>query len=248
MKKYLWDDTEFTPTLLTDTVHVWRAWLNPEEMDLNQIKTRLSEDEHVIANQFHYKRDRDRYVLSHGILREILSQYLFIAPEAICFSRSETGKPVLETNPRQIQFNMSHSGEMALFAFSQGRAVGVDIEHVHSIKDLEATAKSFLSPSEMKAFLNLPSKMKLESFLRTWTRKEALSKAIGRGLRMPLEDLDVGLYPNDTHLDKRSEKDEAQTDWHVLDLTPADEYVGALAAESFEGRLHLFTYSHNHNQ
>jgi 4'-phosphopantetheinyl transferase len=243
MEKDFWDNIDFTPTLQTDTVHVWRTWLDPDEIDLNQIKTSLSKDEHIIANKFHFKHDRHRYMLSHGILREILSQYLFITPESICFSRDETGKPVLEPNPGQIQFNMSHSGEMALFAFTQRHTVGVDIEHVHPIKDLEATAKLFLSSTEMNPFLNLPQKMRLESFFRAWTRKEALTKAMGRGLAMPLDQLEVGVNPMQRSMFKLSELDGiSQETWQLVDLTPAHHYVGALAMQSVEVSLCFFTY------
>jgi len=243
MNDHLWDNHAFTSSLQHREVHVWRTWLDHSRDDLFQIKTYLSEDEVEISSKFHFERDRTRYVISHGILRKILSQYLTTPPETICFVRDEFGKPVLETNPKDLKFNLSHSEDMALFAFTRSYPIGVDIEYIHPIKDIQLIAKSFLSSEEMKAFLKLPKNIQPDSFFRVWTRKEALTKAIGTGITVPLEQLEVGVNPEESPRLKFSQTNNLKhTNWKLVDLYPADDYIATVAVEIPEISLSLFTY------
>jgi 4'-phosphopantetheinyl transferase len=211
---------------------------------LVQIAASLSKDEQAAANKFHFDRDRRRYIISHSTLRKILSQYLRTSDTKIKFTHDKFGKPALESNAVQINFNMSHSGDMALFAIASRKSVGVDIEYIHPIEDLQGVAKSFLSTAEKKEFLDIPEEMQLEAFFRGWTRKEALSKAIGKGISLPLDQVEVGVNPNQDPMLKIGEvNDLNRTDWQLVDLIPSPGYVGALAVENLEMSIRLFTYS-----
>src|SRR2546423_3305318 len=124
-----------------DEIHVWRAYLNQTQPRLSELWTWLSADERERAKRFHFRRDCDRYVAAHGVLRDILSRYLRTTPDQIRFFYGEHGKPALsdEAGKARLTFNLSHSREIALYAIAKSHAVGVDIEFVR--EDYSADAE-----------------------------------------------------------------------------------------------------------
>src|SRR5882724_1052650 len=115
-------------------VHVWRAYLDRTEIVLHQFEATLSADEKARADRFVFRRDRNHFVGTRGILRELLGRYLSHTPAEFEFDYSSKGKPSLraEFGKRSVQFNISHSHGLALLAFAVGRNLGVDVEFVRS--------------------------------------------------------------------------------------------------------------------
>ena len=124
-------------------------------------------------------------------------------------------------------FNISHSNHAVLYGFTLGRRIGVDIEFVKPIPDIEAIAEKFFSRKERTELMTLPEDLRRDAFYHCWTRKEAVIKASGEGLSMPLDSFRVSLLPGEaarliTSTDNRN--------WTLQDLSPADGYAGTAAA------------------
>ena len=200
----------------------------------------LSVDESDRANRFHFPKDRQNFIVARGILRTILGCYLKIKPERLHFCYGKYGKPELAPvdGPVKINFNLSHSGGLALYAFANDRKVGIDVESIHTDLEYDEIAARFFSPSEISAFKNLPLYVKPEAFFNCWTRKEAYVKAIGNGLSWPLDQFDVSLVPGEpaTLLQTRGDPTEASR-WSLVHLQPKTGYVAAIAAEGHKWRI-----------
>jgi len=240
----VFDDFEFYSrgelSLSSDEVHVWRAFFDQETSHFNELAQTLSEDERLKAKRFYFQKDRRRFVITHGILRKMLGQYLNIEPNRLKFSYGSHGKPTLNGIPdgHLLCFNMSHSHDLALFAFTWGRRIGVDVEYVRSMPDIEEIAERFFSPRENAVFRTVPAGKKLEAFFNCWTRKEAFLKASGDGLSRSLDSFEVSLAPGEPArlLSVEGNLQEASR-WSLRALVSTPEYIGALAVE--DSFIHL---------
>ncbi len=141
----------------------------------------LSEAEKAKAGRFHFERDARRYRVSHTALRTLLAQATGMAPQALTFVEGPYGKPRL-AGTGQPHFNMSHSADWALIGICADAPIGVDIEVPRAMSDLEALAERNFTPAEFSALRAVEPALRLQAFLRCWTRKEACLKALGSGL------------------------------------------------------------------
>lgn len=202
-------------------VHVWCASLDslatPKAWQL------LSEDEEARAQRFRLELHRQRFVVGRSILRVLLGRYLHTAPESIAFSYAPNGKPFLvpQNSVQSVEFNVSHSQEMALYAFVRRQAIGVDIEYVRAFPDMHTIVNRFFSLQEQKLFHSLPASRQTAAFFAAWTRKEAYLKACGEGLSLPLSQFEVSLEPDETAqvLAIDGNRDEA-AQWFLQDILP----------------------------
>jgi 4'-phosphopantetheinyl transferase len=110
---------------------------------------------------------------------------------ALNFRRDPEGKRQLD-DYTDVRFNLSHSGERAVLAVTNGREVGIDLEEEHQLEVL-AFARLFFSPGERLALELTPPLQRLHAFFKVWTRKESFIKAIGSGLSFPLDGFHVSL-------------------------------------------------------
>jgi 4'-phosphopantetheinyl transferase len=116
------------------------------------------------------------------VLRRVLSRYLGQAPAEIGLARGEHGKPHLAKEPGRLAFNLSHSGELALVAVSQGREVGVDVERAKPGRDLVGLAERAFDPEGAEAVRAAAGDERTRLFYELWTRHEARLKCLGVGL------------------------------------------------------------------
>lgn len=222
-------------------MQLWRADLDalgPYEVRWQKV---LSADEQKRAARFHFAKDREHYAAARAILRTILGGYLELDPAEIDFRYSQKEKPYLIPRFAEsgIQFNGSHSGGIALYAFARQMEVGVDVERIGRDIEAESIARRFFSESEQQQLLSLPSPDRVEAFFRCWTRKEAYIKATGDGLSLPLSQFDVSLQPNDQDCLIATRPDKAESERWLLREVPAGAgYVAALCAR---GRAWTFT-------
>ncbi len=174
-------------------VHVWRAGLDASPGDLDALRALLDEDERGRAAAFAFERDRRRYLASHAALREILAGCLGTEPAGLAFALGPHGKPRLADaqNAGDLRFNMSHSGEVALYAVARGREVGIDVEVIRHDLEFEQMANQFFCPSEAAAIRDASGEEKALAFFECWVRKEAWVKAVGCGLSVPLDRFEV---------------------------------------------------------
>ena len=181
-------------------VLIWIAELDSiAESRLVQLSDLLSHDENQRASRFRFERDRRRFVACRGMLREILATYLEMEPKTIDFSYGAHGKPYLKAPTgsvlRSTSFNVSHSAGWAIYALSTSE-VGVDLEVIRPVPEMDALVERYFSVSERNAFASIASDLRLKAFFSCWTRKEAYVKACGDGLLIPLDEFDVSLDPS----------------------------------------------------
>jgi 4'-phosphopantetheinyl transferase len=164
-------------SLATGDCHIWIADLRTPGM-----ASSLSHDERERAHGYLSDTVRRRFIAGRMILRSLCASYVGQPAASIRLKYSESGKPSLADNPLSIQFNLSHTGDTALFAFTLKYVVGIDVEAVSPTIDVHAIARQFLSHDERQALENLPLNEQCGYFFECWTRREALSKATGQGL------------------------------------------------------------------
>lgn len=235
----LWHPAPALLTLSADEVHIWQAHLDlPAEL-LAQLRATLSTDELHRADRFYFERDRHRFTAGRGILRNILSRYSGIKPALLEFGYSPRGKPALRSDSAggTLNFNLSHSGGIALYAVTRNRQIGIDLEMLRPMPDAEKIAERFFCAGESAALGNLPPTHKQEAFFLCWTRKEAYLKAVGEGLTC-LDDVEVSLTPGEpAKVLSISGGVQQASRWSLQHLTPAPGCVGAVAVEGHDFSL-----------
>lgn len=172
-------------------IHIWSANLVITPEQENNKMALLSMDEREKALRFHFPIHRQRYIAARSTLREILSFYLTSAPQDIVFSYSKNEKPLLLI-PREspLQFNLSHSDDLAIYALTLHHPIGIDVEKIKESYH-PGIAERFFSSQENNELMRLPVKDRIIGFYRIWSRKEAIIKATGKGLSTPLSAFSV---------------------------------------------------------
>ena len=217
-----------------DEVHVWCASLNQTASGIDRLAHSLSLEECKRAERFYFPKDRLRFIVRRGLLRTILGYYSGIEPSRVQLCYGSNGKPALEkiSSAAAFRFNMSRSGDLALYAVTRYVEIGVDLEGVGRLPDAEQIVERFFSPAERATFHSLPSDQKLHAFFNCWTRKEAYLKALGDGLSRSLDDFDVSLAPGEpARLLRVKGNPHEVSRWSLCELNPAKGYAAALAVE-----------------
>lgn len=217
--------------LAADTVHVWRLDLEPEAAARSGLWAVLDADEAARAAAFVFERDRDRFVAAHALLRQILGAYLGAPAADLGFVHGPHGKPALASpwSASDLRFNLSHSQAVGLCAVTRGHDLGVDVEGIRELDDLEALAERVCSARERAALDRLSGPARRSAFFHVWARKEAFVKALGEGLSYPIERVDVALAPTvPARLEGRARDARGEGHWWVLDVPVDTGYAAAL--------------------
>jgi 4'-phosphopantetheinyl transferase len=226
-------------SLFSQDVHIWWAFLEDRpDLVLHSWKL-LSTYERTTAERYVSALDRSRYVIARGTLRSILALYTDHEPAAIALRTSASGKPFLEPGSRSsadVQFNLSHSFELAVFAFAR-RPVGVDVEKLRPIGNTIQIAEHFLSQSEIEALKQVPESRRTEAFFRCWTLKEAYLKAKGVGLSMALSSFSVCTAGDCSVLVSSRTPIREVGGLTLMNISCVDTHLGALAVEEKEPRV-----------
>jgi 4'-phosphopantetheinyl transferase len=179
------------PVLGPAEVHVWQMSLQRSPDELESLHALLDADERARVARCRLEADRREMLAARGLLRWVLGGYLGQEPATLRIRRGAGGKPSL-VEPR-VHFNLSHTRGLALLAVTVDGAVGVDVERVRALADLQEVARHFFSDAERRMLASRsPAEAEL-GFFRCWTRKEAYVKARGDGLAIPLAAFDVPL-------------------------------------------------------
>jgi 4'-phosphopantetheinyl transferase len=192
----------------------------------------LSRDERERAGKFRYAEHRQHYIVARGSLRRLLAERLRIAPRAVEFVETKYGKPRLAPvhGSADVEFNLSHSGILALYAFTSGRTVGVDVELIREVPDADDLAERFFSPTETASLSALPLDRRSLAFLACWTRKEAFIKALGLGFSCPLDAFDVTIDPDaPARITRIEDRIDRVANWAMQAFTPYPCYIAAVA-------------------
>jgi 4'-phosphopantetheinyl transferase len=192
----------------------------------------LAPDELARAERFRFARDRAHFVSGRAQLRRRLGAAAALDPRCIEFGYGPAGKPFCDA--AGLSFNLSHSADLAVLAIVDGTAahVGVDVEvpgagHEHLD---ELVARRFFAAGEVRRLLALPAEERRAGFFRCWTRKEALLKAVGGGLSLPLDDFEVTFEAGVPARVARASEPLARGVWNLLDVSSLDPRCYAAVA------------------
>jgi 4'-phosphopantetheinyl transferase len=210
-------------------VHIWLVGLDAGPPELEYFRSLLASDEVSRAQSFRTEKLRHRFTTARGILRCLLARYLHREPAAIEFTYGGNGKPEISVPRTDVRFSLSHSADLVACALTRECAIGVDVEFERPIEDAAQVARRFFHPAEYRDLVSLPESARLSGFYAGWTRKEAVIKALGGGLSIPLDSFRVTLLPGE---EPRLEFDNAPPgvpDWTLRKLAPPTGYAGAVA-------------------
>lgn len=227
-------------------VHVWCASLDLPMSQVLILREILIEDELKRAEGFDLHKDCKRFIVARGILRIILSRYIHVEPGQIRFCYNSFGKPMLdaEYGGNNISFNLSHSVDLALYAITRKREVGVDIERIKPDIETERIAERFFSSDEVASLRTVSSNIHQKAFFHCWTRKEAFIKAKGKGLTIPLDSFAVSLIPGKpTELISTKFCPEEASRWSLYNLDLGINYSAALAVEGHNFKVKCWLFS-----
>jgi len=227
-------------TLGAREVHLWRVPLTRESEAIERGAALLSADERLRRGRFRFAIHRDRFALRRGALRRILTMYLGIAPGDLRFTYSPHGKPELDAvhGDPGLRFNLSDSADLALLGVTRAGRIGVDVEQVSSLREMDAIARRHFSDREYADYMGAPPEQRTICFYNAWTRKEAWLKASGDGLSGDLSSFDVTLAVGSPPrlLAVRDRPHEAAR-WRLHACEPGAGYVGAVAVEEAGAEL-----------
>lgn len=211
-------------------IDVWRISCAPGADESEEL---LDDGERERAARFAREQGRRRFVVSHAQTRSILARYTGDDPSQLRFDRRclhcghpTHGKPRIADTSEHVCFSLSHTGDLALLAVAAGREVGIDVEAAGRDVDHDGIVAAYFSAPERARLEALPEERRAKAFIRWWSRKEAVSKAVGLGLALPLDGVDTSWSGPSMTVDVQSHGRFA-----VADVDPAEGYVAAVAAQ-----------------
>jgi len=225
--------TEERLTLNINTVYLWLINIDNEIENMDHLRQLLSIEEMDRANRFVFEKDKQRYIVTHSILRLIISKIISLEPLSIRFTVKKRDKPCLNHPEHQdIHFNLSHSGKYIIIALALKTELGIDIEFINPVLDRDQMVLSFCSKQEIDTYHQLPVDLKIKAFYTCWSRKEAFIKAIGEGLYFPLNDFSASIDSRTKPELTFHGKVPFHQNWTILDIPLDDkDYVSALVFE-----------------
>lgn len=204
--------------------------------DVSLLQKLLNAEESARAARFHFERDRRRYIVGRGRLRQTLAGELGIEPTAVVFEYGDKDKPSLShSHESRLQFNLSHSADLALLGIAVDREIGVDVEIIRPMDNEDSVAADCFSDVEYRQYASCASELRSRAFFNAWTRKEAFIKALGEGLSHPLKTFDVSLLPNEEpRLIRVGTAQGGECGWRLVALEPSPGFVAAAVISAQE--------------
>ena len=213
-----WNGASSPAPLRTGEVHLWRAALTPTEA----MRATLSPEDWRRAERFHFDRDRDRFIASRAVQRQVLAQYVNADAREMEFAAGQFGKPRIPGDST-LRFNLSHSGDLMLLGVTHAREIRVDVEFMRMNVPFETLADHYFDPEDAWDLRLLPASQRAWKFYDVWTCTEAQLKAGGAGLA------------HGTHVADANR-------WSLLKFTPAAGYAAAVAVEGGDFQLTCWSW------
>jgi 4'-phosphopantetheinyl transferase len=242
-----WPPLAKPPELAMNEVHAWAVQLDVSQQAYEKLCATLTSDERERASDYRFDEPRRRFVVARGTLRKLLSKYLDGEPSKIELTFDGNRKPHLAQQQAVsgLHFNVSHSGDLAVIGLALGCEVGVDIEQLRDVGHLEQIARRFFHPAETIAMLAAPETARNLEFLRCWTGKESILKALGTGIvgnlgdfQVPLDEDWQGWVECSASLPYRR-----RTRCWLEQLAPCSGYVAAIACVESKRLVRSFTFA-----
>lgn len=232
------------------SLHIWRASLALPAEERESLEGVLSAEERDECSRFVRPEDRARCTASRASLRVVLARYLLKDPRALSFTPGTSGKPSMDGSQGAdgegpVQFNISHAGDLALIAVTRGLRVGIDVERMREVPDMEAILNGFFSEQETAWLRSREGEERTRAFFLLWTRREAAAKALGIGLfdcfaRFVLPPSDRARSGFRIELPDVDAPAGLIQDWWMRDLLPAPGYAGAVCVEQENAKPSLW--------
>lgn len=209
---------------------MWRASLASPQLGIDDDARLLTGEEEDRANSFRSTTDAARFIVARATLRRFLGEYLAEPPERVVIEGTAPEKPYVAGGPGvpDVRFNIAHAGPLGLFAFALGRELGVDCELRSSRGTIEGALSKAATPAEQQTLDGMPPERRAEEALRLWTRKEAILKGMGTGLRTPPESLEIGVAATVSRPQLVTAEGRP---WTLFDLPGLPDAYGSLALE-----------------
>ena len=234
-------------TITQDEVHVWTLDLSERAAETEEFyESMLSEDEIDRAQKLRFDEDRRRFIMARGHLRVLLSKYLNKKPRQIWLRYGRYGKPYLteESNPEKINFNLSHSQNTVLYAVARDREVGIDVEHIRPVSRAGKIVDRFFSEEEKEFYEEASNDDKPFRFFKLWCAREAYTKAIGSGISLPKDEIDISFVTGEFLRDKSKSRGRAAVRIYGLAEEPGTVACLAVTGDEpgiiYQDRLHGF--------
>ncbi len=212
-------------------IHIWHTSRGPWKNKVEELRAELSDEESMRMKQLVFQNRAEDYIISRGILRNILAQYLGQAPERLHLKSSPNGKPYLPES--KLQFNLSHSDGLFLFGLALGTPIGVDLQRVYPIANISTIIKNYFSPEE-QILINSVKKSRLQDlFFTIWTAKEAYLKGTGEGFQRPPNNFTICRKSNGLLKFELSDNLNSPLNnlWNIREIHLASNYKAALAVK-----------------
>ncbi len=234
-------------------IDLWLADMDQHVDDLARFESVLTVEERTKRIGIRLERVRNQSILSRGILRSVLAPYVNCDANDVEFETEPLGKPRLSDRHvaavgHEIYFNVSHSEGLLAIAVNSSGPVGVDIEKVRKIDQLDTIASTLFSTEQQRVLSKLGANERLDLFFKYWVHREAVTKALGVGL---LEHVEIE-YPMQTALAPRasavplnelssrncvSKLSGSVLEWSWLEFSPRTGYTGCIAVGKDEHTL-----------
>lgn len=238
-----WQSSSGPAALSESEVHVWRLSLDQGRRLIRRFEEVLSSEEKRRAEGSFLEMEKASFRLCRGFLRVLLGRFGGMAPEAIRFVKGKRGKLHLDASFRRtgIEFNLSHSGDVALVALSRERRLGVDVEQTRPSVALDEIRQRLFSPVEQEEIGALPEAARIDGFFACWTRKEAAIKALGGSIAELAAEVVVTAHPREPAQLRRMPSTESSADlWQLQDLPVGEGYAAALCYEGRSAEVFLW--------
>jgi 4'-phosphopantetheinyl transferase len=222
---------------MTIGVAVWFWPLGSNDAEIQRLSSVLPADEIARAGRLRLPAMQHRFIVAHAGMRSILGAAIGAAPRDVRFVLGPHGKPAL-ADSGDVQFNLSHSHDLAVLAVCRGAEVGVDVERVRHLDDGEHVAKRFFAPSESFAVARASGPVQDLLFMRIWTCKEAYLKVTGDGMSRPLDEVVVALGAGGEAQGLGSVSGEP-LGVSLCTFDPAPGYVGALVVRAERASMRM---------
>jgi 4'-phosphopantetheinyl transferase len=220
-----------TQSISKGIIHIWHTPLNPWLNKIEELRAILSAEETSRMEQLVFQNRAEAYIVSRGVLRKILARYLGMAPESVPIKTYSNGKPYLPGS--EIHFNLSHSDGLFLYGLASGSPLGVDLQRVYPIANINTIIKNYFSTEEQILLNSVNENLLQDLFFAIWTAKEAYLKGTGEGFQRPPNSFTICHKSND--LFKFELRDNLHSTlenlWNIREIQLASNYKAALAVK-----------------
>ncbi len=216
--------------LSKNNIHIWKIDLDKIPYPIDKYISLLNQEEKNHANKYHMSNKRKSYILTRITLKLLLYYYI----NNTILLKNKYGKLYIKNN--NLYFNISHSKNMSVLAFSKDYELGIDIENIKCANDFIDISRKYFTKREKLWIETLPKNKQLEGFLFCWVRKEAYSKALGLGLNIPFDSFHVISKKNQ----EISNNSFQIKKWFLYPLEISTQYLGAICIKNPKINIQYF--------